>query len=78
MKITRSWLADWVKTNLDDDSLAERLTLAGHEVDSMERTGAGLESFKIALIQTVEPHPNADKLRVCQVSTADGEPLQIV
>ncbi len=76
MKISRNWLEDWVAVTLETEALAERLTLAGHEVDGIETLD--LEGFQIAHIKTVEPHPNADKLKVCQVSIASSEPLQIV
>ncbi|MEM1263634.1 MAG: phenylalanine--tRNA ligase subunit beta [Pseudomonadota bacterium] len=78
MKISLSWLREWVPDAPDAQELAERLTLAGLEVDSVTTIGEGMDSFFVAEVLAVEPHPNADRLRVCQVSVADGQPLQIV
>ncbi len=78
MKLPLSWLTEWLGELPDVERVAERLTMAGHEVDGIETIGAGLEPFQVAQIQRVEPHPNADKLRVCQVSAGGGDSLQIV
>lgn len=78
MKLPLSWLAEWLGELPEANVVAERLTMAGHEVDGVDSLGAGLDDFTVALIQRVEPHPNADKLRVCQVSTGDEQSLQIV
>ncbi|MEM8982284.1 MAG: phenylalanine--tRNA ligase subunit beta [Pseudomonadota bacterium] len=78
MKISLGWLREWVPDAPDVGVLAERLTLAGLEVDSVTTLGEGMEGFFVAEVLAVEPHPNADRLRVCQVSVADGQPLQIV
>ena len=78
MKFSLSWLRDWVPFAPDADELAERLTLAGLEVDDVTEIGQSLGGFVVAEVLAVEPHPNADRLRVCQVSVADGQPLQIV
>ena len=52
--------------------------MAGLEVEAVEPLGAGLDGVIVAEIVGCEQHPNADKLRVCQVATGNGEPLQIV
>ena len=48
MKIAESWLREWVDPDLDTEALAERLTMAGHEVDGIEREGEGLDGVVIA------------------------------
>ncbi|MEO1037340.1 MAG: phenylalanine--tRNA ligase subunit beta [Pseudomonadota bacterium] len=78
MKFPISWLRDWVPYAPEADELAEKLTLAGLEVDDVSVLGEQMDNFAVAEIMTVEPHPNADRLRVCQVSIADGQPVQIV
>ena len=78
MKFSEAWLREWVNPDLDTHQLAEQLTMAGLEVDSVEPVAALFEGVVVAEVLSVEPHPDADKLRVCQVSAGEGEPLQIV
>ena len=52
--------------------------MAGLEVDSVEPAGVAIDGVVVGEVVSVEPHPDADKLRVCQVSTGQGEPLQVV
>jgi len=78
MKISESWLREWVNPDIDTDTLAEQLTMAGLEVDGVESAAPEFSKVLVAEVLEVEPHPNADKLRVCKVNTGEGEPLQIV
>jgi len=78
MKIAESWLREWVNPDLDTTSLGHRLTMAGHEVDSIDQEGAGLEGVVIAEVLEVEKHPDADRLSVCKVSNGSGDILEIV
>ena len=77
MKLPVNWLREWVDTDLDADEIAERLTLYGHEVDSVTPL-VGVDDVIVAEVATVEPHPNADRLSVCQVRCGSDEPAQIV
>ena len=77
MKISESWLREWVKPALTTEELVEQLTMAGLEVDGCETVGASLEGVVVAEISAVESHPDADKLRVCQVSRGASS-VQIV
>lgn len=77
MKFSEKWLREWVNPTLDSASLEEQLSLAGLEVDSREAAAGVFSGVVIGEILTAEPHPNADKLQVCQVS--DGtETHQVV
>src|SRR6185369_2443186 len=79
MKFTLSWLKAPLDTDADADTIAEKLTSIGLEVESVEDAGARLKDFTVAEIITAEKHPNADKLRLCMVDAGDGgAPLQIV
>lgn len=78
MKFTLSWLKAPLDTDADVDTIAEKLTSIGLEVESVEDAGARLKDFTVAEIITAEKHPNADKLRLCMVNAGDGAPLQIV
>jgi len=77
MKFTLSWLKEHLDTDADAATIAERLTAIGLEVESVTDASAGLKDFIVGEVITAEKHPNADKLRLCQVS--DGkDTLQIV
>ncbi len=78
MKFAETWLREWVDPKLDAQELAHQLTMAGHEVNSVELQGEALEGVVIAEIVSVEQHPNADRLTVCQVTTGKGKPIEVV
>lgn len=78
MRVSYSWLKEYVDITISPWELADRLTLAGLAVDAVEELGAGIEKVVTGRILKIEPHPNADKLVVCSVDVARGEPLQIV
>ena len=78
MKFSEQWLREWVNPPVSTEELVEQLTMAGLEVDSVEPAAAGLESLLVGEVLSVEKHPDADKLKVCQVSIGEESPLQIV
>ncbi len=78
MKITFDWLKDHLKTNLKEKNLLEQLTDIGLEVESVESLSAGNELFKVAEIIKVEKHPNADRLKVCDVNVGEKEFKKVV
>lgn len=78
MKFTLSWLKDHLDTDADLDRIALALTAVGLEVEEITDRGAALAPFTVAHVISAEPHPDADKLRVCRVDTGDGEPQQVV
>jgi phenylalanyl-tRNA synthetase beta chain len=67
VKINYQWLKSWVDTDLDAESVAERLTLAGLEVDECRAVAPALDGVVVGSIVDVQPHPDADRLRVCRV-----------
>ncbi len=80
MKLSTKWLHEWVNPNdINISQLAEKLTMAGLEVESVSSVGAGLDGVQVGKVLAITPHPDADRLRVCQVSlTEGGEPLTII
>ncbi|WP_305043937.1 phenylalanine--tRNA ligase subunit beta [Geoalkalibacter sp.] len=72
MILTYNWLREFVDCDLAPEELAHRLTMAGLEVDSMEKIGEGLDTVIVARLQSVAPHPDADRLTVCQVDTGSA------
>jgi len=78
MKISEQWLREWVAVRQDAKALAERLTLAGIEVGAVTPVAAPLEHVVVGEILSIAPHPQADRLRVCQVNVGQKTPLTIV
>lgn len=78
MRFPLSWLREWVAVADDEAGLLQRLTMGGLEVEAHEVQGAGLEQLVVARIESCEPHPDADRLRVCSVDDGSRERLQIV
>jgi phenylalanyl-tRNA synthetase beta chain len=78
MKVPLSWLRDYVDIDLAPEELAERLTLLGMEVQSIERWGSDWQNVVIGELLTVEKHPRADRLSLTTVTIGHGEPLEIV
>ena len=79
MKFTLSWLKQHLDTDEPLEMLADKLTMIGLEVESIEDKAKALAPFSIARVISAEQHPNADRLRVCMVDTGDGSaPVQVV
>ena len=78
MKITFDWLKDHLNTNLKEEKLLEQLTNIGLEVESVENLFEGLNVFKVAKIIKTEKHPNADRLKVCDVDVGEKELKKVV
>ncbi len=78
MQFSESWLRSLVNPPLTTDELSHRLTMAGLEVEETALVAPAFSGVVVALIQSAEPHPNADKLRVCMVDVGGAAPLQIV
>src|SRR5210317_808767 len=78
MKITYDWLKDHLKTKSTEAQLIEKLTDIGLEVESVETPSSNLDSFKIAKIIKTEKHPDADRLKVCDVDVGEKDLLKVV
>jgi len=78
MKISETWLREWANPPVTTEQLAAQLTMAGLEVDSVEPVAGRFNQVVIAKVLHTAPHPQADKLTLCQVDYNAGEPLQIV
>jgi len=77
MKFTLGWLKDHLETEASLEEIVERLSMLGLEVESVEDRAAELRPFTVARVISADPHPNADRLKVCRVETAEGE-VQVV
>ncbi len=78
MRISLNWLRELVDINMTPEQLAETLTVAGFEVEDLEDRSSWASGVVLGKILEATQHPNADKLRVCQVDIGATEPLNIV
>ncbi|MDC0436885.1 phenylalanine--tRNA ligase subunit beta, partial [Candidatus Pelagibacter sp.] len=78
MKITTNWLKDHLDTKLNENQIIDKLTDIGLEVESVEAQSSDLDSFLIAKILKTEKHPDADRLKVCDVDIGAKEPVKVV
>src|SRR6201996_709755 len=72
MKITLAWLKGPLGTPASASEIGAAMTMAGLEVEHVTDPAAKLKAFSVAKIVEAVQHPNADRLRVCQVETVDG------
>ena len=78
MHISEQWLREWVDVDCDTHQLTEQLTMAGLEVEGIEPAAPEFSGVITAKVESIEKHPDADKLKICQVSTGSGQGLNIV
>lgn len=78
MRFSEAWLREWVNPPVSTRELAQQLTMAGLEVDAVEPAAPAFTDVVVGEILAADPHPDADKLRVCRVDAGKGEPLQVV
>jgi len=78
MRVSLQWLRELVACTLPVENLAERLSVAGFEVEEIEDLAARATGVVVGHVDAREQHPNADKLSVCTVSIGEPQPLQIV
>jgi phenylalanyl-tRNA synthetase beta chain len=78
MKFSVNWLREFVELPSSVEALAELLTMAGVEIEGIEKRGANFDKVVVAQIKASEQHPNADRLSVCQVDDGSGQERQIV
>jgi len=78
MKITYDWLKDHLQTKNSENQLIDKLTDIGLEVEGIENTSSDLNKFIIAKIDKSEKHPNADRLKVCDVDIGEKKIIKVV
>ncbi len=78
MKFSVNWLREFVDLPKSVDALTELLTLAGVEIEDVEQRGAKIDNVVIAQVTASSPHPNADRLSVCEVDDGSGAKRQVV
>ena len=78
MIITIPWLKEHLKTKANDTKIIDQLTNIGLEVEGIKENSSELSDFKIAKILQTEKHPNADKLKICDVTLGDSKIIKVV
>ena len=78
MIITISWLKEHLQTKANEAKIIDQLTNIGLEVENVKENSGELSDFKVAKILKAEKHPNADKLKVCDVSLGDSRIIKVV
>ncbi|AOU97848.1 phenylalanine--tRNA ligase subunit beta [Acidihalobacter yilgarnensis] len=79
MRLSEHWLKEWLPDLAEDaETLGRRLTMAGLELDGIEPAAPPFSGIVVAQVRSVEPHPDADRLRICQVDAGDGQTVQVV
>ncbi len=73
MKVSLSWLKKYMPVDLEPSRIAEKLTMAGLEVESVESRFDYLENVVVGRVEKVQKHPGADKLTCCTVDTGNGK-----
>lgn len=78
MRFSEAWLREHANPDINTDQLVHQLTMAGLEVDGVEPAAPDFSNVVVGKVTEIQPHPNADRLKVCSVETGSGDPLQIV
>ena len=78
MKFTINWLKEHLDTKIDDQKIIDKLTSIGLEVESFESQSSELDKFIVAKIIKAEKHPNADRLKLCDVDIGQNEKVKVV
>lgn len=78
MKLSLSWLNEFLPLTQSVPEIVEALTFAGIEVEDVQQRGADFDKIIVAQIDSFEPHPNADRLSVCRVNDGSSLPRQVV
>jgi phenylalanyl-tRNA synthetase beta chain len=78
MKISESWLREWVSPDIGTEALGHQLTMLGHEVSNIKSEGGDIGDIVIAEVASISKHPDADKLKLCKVDDGSGELINVV
>ena len=78
MKITTHWLKEHLDTKLNENQIIDKLTDVGLEVEGVDSQSGELDSFIVAKILKAEKHPDADRLKVCDVDIGSSNPIKVV
>ncbi|MDD6255774.1 MAG: phenylalanine--tRNA ligase subunit beta [Eubacteriales bacterium] len=78
MLVSVNWLKDYVDIDVPVREFADRMILSGSNIETVEEIGNKFSKIQVARIEKITPHPNADKLVICQLDVGEDELLQVV
>lgn len=78
MQLSEAWLREWVDPPIDTQTLTDQLSMAGLEVDAVAPVAPPFSGVVVGRVESIQPHPNAEKLRLCAVDAGQQEPLSII
>lgn len=78
MNLSMRWLADYVQPNVSMQEFSDGMTMSGSKVESFEQEGGELKNIVVGKVSSVDKHPNADSLVICQIDVGGSEDIQIV
>jgi phenylalanyl-tRNA synthetase beta chain len=78
MKVSEKWLREWVELDATTEEIEHQLIMSGTELDGADPIASAFTNVLVGQIKSIEAHPDADRLRVCQVDVAGDELIQIV
>jgi len=78
MKFSESWLREIIDIKLNSSELSHKLTMLGHEVDSVITDGSGIDGIVIAEIVNYEKHPNADRFSLCEINYGNNNHINVI
>jgi len=77
MRISLNWLKEYIDLDVTPEELAEQMTMLGLEIEGIDRPGEEIQEVYIGQVLSIEQHPDADKIVVCQTDVGGEQPLQI-
>ncbi len=78
MKLSREWLGDYTSITVSDKEFCDGMTMSGSKVETLERTGEGIENVVAGKVLSMERHPDSDHLWICSIDAGQSKPLTIV
>ncbi len=78
MNLSRKWLNEFVRVDVDDKTFSEAMTIAGSKVEITTVQGADIQNVVVGQVLSLMRHPNSDHMWICQVDVGESEPIQIV
>lgn len=72
MKVSVSWLRQYVDIDVTPQELCDKMTMAGFEIEEMQDLSQSMKNIVVGRIEKLEKHPDADKLKICQVNTGNN------
>lgn len=78
MKVSEKWLREWVSLDATTEEITHQLIMAGTELDGIDPVASDFTNVIVGQIKSIEKHPDADRLSVCQVDVGEEELIQIV